>query len=118
MASKPNLKEMFQEWNDLNNKAQESMGNFDFENIKKIRKGQKQIEDTIYEILKENAPKNIKDILPEDCGEMEVGYDTEGDTFYFVMIDEEDSTDEDVKLNAITIDTSKKISIIEDFEIE
>ncbi len=118
MASKPNLKEMFQEWNDLNSKAQESMGNFDFETIKKIREGQKKIEDTIFEILKENAPDPIKGILPEDCGEMEVGYDTEGETFYFVMIDEEDSTDEDVKLNAITIDSNKKISMIEDFEIE
>ncbi|MFX0145759.1 MAG: hypothetical protein ACFE9C_16970 [Candidatus Hodarchaeota archaeon] len=118
MASKPSLKEMFQEWNELNSKAQESMGNFDFDTIKKIRKDQKKLEDTIFEILKENAPKDIKEILPEDCGEMEVGYDTEGETFYFVMIDEEDSTDEDVKLNAITIDINKKISLIEDFEIE
>ncbi|MFW9970829.1 MAG: hypothetical protein ACFFDF_11585 [Candidatus Odinarchaeota archaeon] len=118
MASKLNLNEMFKEWNELNSKAQESMGDFDFGNIKKIRKNQKKIEDTIYEILKENAPKNIKEILPEDCGEMEVGYDTEGETFYYVMIDEEDSTDEDVKLNAITIDSNKKISIIEDFKIE
>ena len=113
-----NLKEMFHEWNDLNLKAQESMGNFDFEKIKKIRQGQKKIEDAIFEILKENAPENIKEILPEDCGEMEVGYDTEGKTFYFVMIDEEDSTEEDVKLNAITIDSNKKIELIEDFEIE
>ena len=30
MASKPNLKEMFQEWDELNIKAQESMGQFDF----------------------------------------------------------------------------------------
>jgi hypothetical protein len=118
MASKPNLKELFQEWNELNIKAQESMGQFDFANIKKIRESQKKIEDTIFLILKENAPEDIKAILPEDCGEMEVGYDTEGNTFYFVMIDEEDSTDEDVKLNAITIDINKKVSIIEDFEIE
>ncbi len=34
------------------------------------------------------------------------------------MIDAEDSTDEEVKLNAITIDVNKKISLIEDFEIE
>jgi len=118
MASKPDLKEMFQEWNELNTKAQESMGNFDFENIKKIRKSQKKIEDAVYDILKENAQESIKEILPEDCGEMEVGYDTEGETFYFVMIDEENSTDEEVKLNAITIDTNKKVSIVEDFKIE
>jgi len=118
MASKPNLNEMFEEWNALNSKAQESMGNFDFETIKKIRESQKKLEDTIFEILKENAPGNIKEILPEDCGEMEVGYDTEGKAFYFVMVDEEDSTDDDVKLNAITIDTNKKVELIEDFEME
>jgi hypothetical protein len=118
MASKPNLKEMFYEWNELNSKAQESMGNFDFENIKKIRQSQKKIEDAIFEILKENAPENIKKMLPEDCGEMEVGYDTEGIKFYFVMIDEEDSTEEEVELNAITIDINKKVELIENFEIE
>jgi hypothetical protein len=118
MTSKPNLKEMFEEWNALNSKAQESMGNFDFETIKKIRESQKKIEDTIFDILKENAPENIKEILPEDCGEMEVGYDTEGKTFYFVMIDEEDSTEEEVELNAITIDTNKKVELIENFEME
>lgn len=118
MPAKPNLKEMFQEWNELNIKAQESMGQFDFSNIKIIRKEQKEIEDNIYEILKDNAPENIKAILPDDCGEMEVGYDTEGHAFYFVMIDEDDSTDEEVKLNAITIDTDSNISLIEDFEME
>ena len=82
MASKPILSEMFQEWNELNSKAQESMRNFDFATIKTIREGQKKIEDSIFEILKENAPENIKEILPEDCGEMEVGYDTEGKIFF------------------------------------
>ena len=115
----PNLmKEMFLEWNDLNSEAQESMGKFDFANIKKIREGQKKIEDTIYEILKENAPANIKEIIPEDCGEMEVGYDTEGNKFYFVMMDPETEEEEEIKLIAITIDVEKVISMIEDFEIE
>jgi hypothetical protein len=118
MASKPSLRDMFEEWNTLNSNAQESMGNFDFETIKKIRESQKKLEDTIFEILRENAPENIKEILPEDCGEMEVGYDTEGKTFYFVMVDEENSTDEEVKLNAITIDTEKNVELIEDFEME
>jgi hypothetical protein len=118
MASKPNLRDMFEEWNTLNSNAQESMGNFDFETIKKIRESQKNLEDAIFEILKQNAPENIKEILPEDCGEMEVGYDTEGKTFYFVMVDEENSTDEEVKLNAITIDTEKNVELIEDFEME
>ncbi|MFX1302077.1 MAG: hypothetical protein ACFFBV_13770 [Promethearchaeota archaeon] len=118
MSSTPELNKMFQEWNELNTKAQELMGQFDFANIKKIRKDQKKIEDAIYEILKENAPANIKKILSDDCGEMEVGYDTEGNTFYFVMMDPETKDEEEIKLIAITIDTEKKISIIEDFEIE
>ncbi|MFX1327694.1 MAG: hypothetical protein ACFE91_06050 [Promethearchaeota archaeon] len=118
MSSKTNLKEMFQEWNTLNSKAEELMGKFDFTNIKKIRGSQKKLEDNIYEILKENAPKSIKEILPEDCGEMEVGYDTEGNTFYFVMMDPEAEDDEDIKLIAITLDIDLKISMIKDFEIE
>jgi len=100
MSSQPNLNEMFQEWNDLNIKTQESMGQFDFSNIKKIRKIQKKIEDAIYEILKENAPENIKKIIPEDCGEMEVGYNSEGKKFYFVMIDPETEEEEEIKLIA------------------
>ncbi len=118
MPSTPNLKEMFQEWNELNSKTQESMGQFDFANIKKIRESQKKIEDAIYEILKENAPANIKEIIPDDCGEMEVGYDTEGNTFYYVMMDPKTEDEEEIKLIAITIDTDKKISMIEDFKIE
>ena len=118
MSSQTNLNEMFQEWNDLNSEAQESMGKFDFANIKKIREGQKKIEDAIYEILKENAPEKIKEITPEDCGEMEVGYDTEGNKFYFVMMDPETEEEEEIKLIAITIDVEKVISMIEDFEIE
>ncbi|MFX1366303.1 MAG: hypothetical protein ACFFCE_11375 [Promethearchaeota archaeon] len=118
MASQPNLKEMFQEWNDLNSKAQESMGQFDFSNIKKIRENQKKLEDAIYEILKENAPESIGKIIPEDCGEMEVGYDTEGNKFYFVMMDPEFEEEEEIKLIAITIDINKAISMIKDFTIE
>jgi len=118
MSSQPNLKEMFQEWNDLNTKAQESMGQFDFSNIKKIRANQKKIEDNIYEILKKNAPEKIKKIIPEDCGEMEVGYDTEGNKFYFVMIDPEFEDEEEIKLIAITIDSDKAISMIKDFKID
>ncbi len=118
MSKQPNLKEMFQEWNDLNSKAQESMGQFDFSNIKKIRESQKIIEDAIYEILKENAPEDIKKIIPEDCGEMEVGYDTEGNKFYFVMMDPEYEDEEEIELIAITIDINKTISMIKDFSIE
>lgn len=110
---------MFQEWNELNSKAQESMGQFDFSNIKKIRASQKKLEDAIYEILKENAPEDIKEILTDDCGEMEVGYDTEGNKFYFVTIDPETvEEEEELKLIAITIDIDKNISMIKDFTIE
>ncbi|MCK4381001.1 MAG: hypothetical protein KAW51_07650 [Candidatus Lokiarchaeota archaeon] len=118
MSSQPNLKEMFQEWNNLNSKAQESMGQFDFSNIKIIRVSQQKIEDAIYEILKENAPENIKKMIPEDCGEMEVGYNTEGKKFYFVNIDPESEEEEEIKLIAITIDIDKTISMIKDFKIE
>ena len=109
MSSKQNLNEKFQEWNDLNLKAQESMGQFDFSKIKEIRGSQKKLEDDIFEVLKENAPENIKDMLPEDCGEMEVGFDTEGNKFYFVMMDPETVDDEELKLIAIVIDTERKI---------
>ena len=34
MASKPNIKELFNDWNELNIKTQESLGQFDFANIK------------------------------------------------------------------------------------
>ena len=49
---------------------------------------------------------------------MEVGYDTEGNKFYFVMMDPETEEEEEIKLIAITIDVEKVISMIEDFEIE
>lgn len=38
---------------------------------------------------KKNAPANIKEILPNDWGEMEFGHDTDGNKFYFLMIDPE-----------------------------
>ncbi len=118
MDSKENLSKYFQEWVELNSKVQEFFGQFDFSKIKEIRGKQNKIEDEIYEILKENAPENIKLTLPDDCGDLEVGYEKEEKIFYFVMVDSENSTEEQVKLNAITIDINKNISVIEDFEIE
>lgn len=117
MVKEPNLESMFQEWNELNKQAQESLGQFDFSKIKEVRKEQKKLEDSIFDILKENAPDNIKKILP-DVGEMEVGYDSEGNTFYFVMYDPEEEDDENPKLIAITLDANKKVDMIKDFEIE
>ncbi len=111
------LNELFQAWSELNSQVQESFGQFDFSKIKEIRGKQVKIEDDIYKILKENAPENIKSMLPEDCGELEVGYETEGKIFYFVTVDEEDSTDDEIKLNAFTINVDEKVSLIEDFEM-
>jgi len=118
MTSEPDLKTIFQEWNELNVKAQEFLGQFDFSKIKEIRKKQKEIEDSIFEILKSNAPDNIKTLLPDDCGEMEVGYESEEKTFYFVMFDPEINDDEDASLVAITINTKKEVNMIKDFEME
>ena len=118
MTSKPNLENLFQEWNELNIKAQKFLGEFDFAKIKEIRAKQKQSEDSIFEILKDNAPDDIKKILPDDCGEMEVGYELEENRFYFVMFDPEDEDEEEPKLIAITIDVNKKVNLIKDFKIE
>ncbi len=118
MASKPNIKELFNDWNELNIKTQESLGQFDFANIKKIREKQKVAEDSIYEILKENAGEEITKILPEDCGEMEVGYEMEESRFYFVMFDPKYEEDDEPKLLAITIDLNKTVKLIEDFKMD
>jgi hypothetical protein len=70
-------------------------------------------------MLKENAPENIRKILPEDCGEMEVGYELEEKKFYFVMFDpEEDEDVEEPTLVAITITINKNVDIIRDFKME
>ena len=112
-----NFEELFREWNDLNQKVQGSFSDFDFSKIKEIRNKQKKIEDKIYEILKENAPESYNNILPKEAGQMEVGYEIEGKTFYFVMIDPKSPKDS-IKLIAFTIDISKKVNMIEDFEIK
>jgi len=114
------LTELFQEWQKLNNQVAESFGNFDFDSIKEIRKNQRIIEDSVFSILVNNAPDNIKKILPEDCGDMEVGYENENKKFYFVMIDPETEADEEaeVTLIAINIDINKNVEMIKDFNPE
>ena len=112
------LNELFQEWGELNSQVQESFGQFNFSKLKEIRGKQNKIEDEIYEFLKENAPDNIKSMLPEDCGELEVGYETKEKIFYFVTLASEDSADDEIKLIAFTIDINKKVSLIEDFEMD
>jgi hypothetical protein len=118
MASKPNIKDLFHDWNELNLKVQESLGQFDFTNIKEIRAKQNNVEDSIYEILKENAAESLIKILPDDCGEMEVGYETEENRFYFVMFDPKEEDEEEPKFLAITIDLNKTVKLIEDFKME
>ena len=113
-----NLTELFQEWNELNIKAGASMGQFDFSKIKEIRKEQSKVENAIYEVLKKHASDEILKILPEECGELEMGYDTNGSIFYFVMLDPEFEDDEEIKLLAVTIDVNNNIAVIKDFEIK
>ena len=112
------LSELFQGWNELNIKAGESMGQFDFSKIKEIRKDQSKIENSIYEILKNHASEDILKMLPEGCGELEMGYNTKEEIFYFVMLDPEFEDEEEIKLLAIAIDVTHKVSLIKDFKIE
>jgi len=112
------LKELFQEWNELNIKAGESMGQFDFSKIKEIRIDQSKVENSIYEILKTHASEDILKILPEGCGELEMGFNTKEEIFYFVMLDPEFEDEEETVLLAIAIDATNKVSLIKDFKIE
>ncbi|MBY9014360.1 MAG: hypothetical protein KGD68_01580 [Candidatus Lokiarchaeota archaeon] len=113
-----NLSELFQEWNELNINSGESMGQFDFSKVKEIRKSQSKIENSIYEILKNYVSDEILKILPEECGELEMGYNTKDEIFYFVMLDPEFEDEEEIKLLAIAIDVNNKVSLIKDFKIE
>lgn len=118
MSSKLSIEKLFKEWNELNSSAEESFGQFNFSKIKEIRAKQKNLEDNIYEILKKNASNEFKPLLPEDCGQLEVGYDTEGEIFYFVMMDPNLNSEDEVKLIAFTIDKEEKVNRINDFKIE
>jgi len=110
-----NLDDLFQNWNNLNKQVEESFGQFEFSAIKEIREKQRKIEDSVYAILLENASEDLKNLLPTDCGSLEIGYDTENKIFYFVMLDPNYESEE-TKLLAITIDSNKKVSLIEDFK--
>ena len=112
------LSELFKDWNELNNKAGASMGQLDFSTIKEIRKQQSKLENSIYDVLKKQAPDEILKILPEECGEMEIGYETKGKIFYFVMLDPEFIESEETILLAITINLKNKVDLIKNFEIK
>jgi hypothetical protein len=118
MSIEANLKDLFERWNQYNEEVQKLMAGFDLANVKKIRKKQQEIEDEIYVHLRKNAPNDYLEMLPEDCGELEVGYDTTNNEFYFVMIDPTTENEENIKLIAFTIDIDKLVNIIEDFKIE
>ena len=111
-----NIKVLFQNWNDLNKQAEESFGQFELSSIKKIREKQRKIEDSVYAILLENASDDLKNLLPADCGSLEIGYDTQNKIFYFVMLDPNYEDSDETKLLAITLDLNKKVSLIEDFK--
>jgi len=112
------LKKFFSNWNELNKKAEGFFGAFNFAEIKKVRNEQKAIEDKIYSEVLKNAPDPIKKILPENVGELEVGYDMNNEVFYFVMIDPSLEDDEEIRLLAITINTNSEIGLIENFKID
>ena len=112
----PSLSNLFIKWNELNSEVSEFMEKFDFNSIKEIRTKQREIEDQIYSILLKNAPKEIKEIIPDTCDELEIGYDSNNDVFYYVMIDPQTEDNEEIKLIAITIDTNKNVDLIKDFK--
>ncbi|NHJ21271.1 MAG: hypothetical protein EAX91_10025 [Candidatus Lokiarchaeota archaeon] len=112
------ISDLFKEWDELNTKAGESMGQFDFSKIKEIRKEQSNIENAIFEIVKKHASEDILNILPENCGELEMGYNASDEVFYFVMIDPEFEDEEEIKLLAVAIDVNNNVSLINDFKIE
>ena len=83
------LAELFQEWQELNTQVAQKFGEFNFDSIKEIRKKQRIAEDLIYSVLLESAPSEIRKILPDGCGEMEIGYNSQNNKLYYVMFDPE-----------------------------
>ncbi|TXT61738.1 MAG: hypothetical protein BAJALOKI2v1_10008 [Promethearchaeota archaeon] len=117
MAIPDNLPDLFQGWINLNKMVGSSFQTLDFSEIRKYRNQQREIEDKIYEILRNNAPAEIKDILPEECGQMEMGYEKTSGKFYYLMEDPETQESEDeLKILAITIDKDMNINTIKDFK--
>lgn len=113
---KNNLGELFKKWKDLNSKVGESFGQFEFESIKAIRKEQRKIEDSVYSELLKTAPDEIRKILPETCGDMEIGYEISNNTFYFLMEDPEQDESDKLNVLAITIDSNKNVKSIKNFQ--
>ncbi|TFF98711.1 MAG: hypothetical protein EU541_06520 [Promethearchaeota archaeon] len=112
MSSEKDLADLFKKWNNLNQDVAGSFQELDFSSIKDSRKIQREIEDYIYKILLQSAPSSILELLPEDCGTMELGLNTKTQKFYFLMEDPEDPG----LILAITIDEEKNVEIIKDFQ--
>lgn len=111
------LKKLFDSWNDLNLEIERYMGQFNFGEIKGVREKQRKVEDLIYDALKNNAPEEIAQYLPDTCDPMEMGYDTRNQKFYFLMEHPENSPeDEELQLMAITIDSENKVELDKDFQ--
>jgi len=68
--------------------------------------------------MKKHASDEILKILPEECGEMEMGYEKKGNIFYFVMLDPEFIESEETILLAVTLDLKNKVELIKNFEIK
>lgn len=116
MSTSKNLTNLFDQWKSLNEKVAGSFQELDFSAIKNIRKEQRDVEDAIYEILRSSASSSLLEILPDTCGEMELGLNTKTRTFYFLMEDPDQKEDEELQILAITIDEDGNINTIKDFE--
>ena len=115
MSSETKIDDLFKKWNDLNSGVGVSMGTFDFDSLREVRAQQRALEDKIYSILLENAPDDIKKLLPEDCGEFEMGYNLSENLYYFLMYDPEEPEDS-ADIMAITIDADKNVKTIKNFK--
>lgn len=109
------IEELFNFWKDLNIKVGEKLGSFEMTEVKKLRMEQSKTEDAVYEILKEKATPEVAKILPERCGDMEIGINIRDNEFYFVM---EDPDLESEKLMAIVFGIDEKIKVVKDFDID
>ncbi|TXT61169.1 MAG: hypothetical protein BAJALOKI1v1_1170002 [Promethearchaeota archaeon] len=112
------LKELFEKWEAKNEAVGENFQAFDISAVKEIRNEQRKIEDEIYSILLESAPANIRKILPEDCGSMELGFESTNQKFYFLMEDPAQAPEEELRILAVTIDVDQNINLIKDFKNE
>jgi len=109
------IEDLFNFWNDLNVKIGEKLAFFEMTEVKKLRKEQSTTEDSVYEILKKKASPEIKKILPERCGDMEIGLNLKAKEFYFVM---EDPDPKSEKLMAFVFGIDESIKIVNNFDID